>query len=332
MAQKRFAKAAKKIKKFSKFFRKRQNVTGIGLLVVTACVITLLSSLVFFYSTYNNAKLAIKSRHSAYEDEIRNLSGITTNLESVPDMTASWKTFENKKYNIAIKYPTDWSAVEQESDPFSKYIEKISFTNGKTGNKWKSFEVFVYSSVKYSNPAMTDNLVRKNPNAQISDCPQFDNITLGQAGYPAKEINVKANDPCYKETFFYSLTKGQFTYNIVPHYGVGFDIPNFEEKMSLVKIFPEFYDVVSTINISEKNNILDESRRIISQAAKPRVRFVAKATCAEKNDHPSYSDTKGKHMDEDCCPDPDEWPNPGCAYSAKGYSIMISPPQAKKKK
>jgi len=48
--------------------------------------------------------------------------------------------------------------------------------------------------------------------------------------------------------------------------------------------------------------------------------------CAEKNDHPRNSPNKGKHRDEDCCPDPDEWPMPGCAYSAAGYKIMLKTP------
>lgn len=47
-------------------------------------------------------------------------------------------------------------------------------------------------------------------------------------------------------------------------------------------------------------------------------------SCAEKNDHPGKSDTKGKHTDEDCCPDSDEWPKSGCAYSAGDYKIMLS--------
>ncbi len=48
-------------------------------------------------------------------------------------------------------------------------------------------------------------------------------------------------------------------------------------------------------------------------------------------DHPKNSTTKGKHMDEDCCPDPDEWPKPGCVYSHKGLALMLSGPTKKKK-
>ena len=54
---------------------------------------------------------------------------------------------------------------------------------------------------------------------------------------------------------------------------------------------------------------------------------VAKGSCPHPDRKPSNSDTKGKHMDEDCCPDPDEWPNPGCAYSAHDYGVMMSGPK-----
>jgi hypothetical protein len=65
-------------------------------------------------------------------------------------------------------------------------------------------------------------------------------------------------------------------------------------------------------------------------ASKPKI--APHISCAEANDgHPSYSDTKGKHMDEDCCPDPDEWPKPGCVYDARGLALMLKGPAGKKK-
>jgi hypothetical protein len=45
--------------------------------------------------------------------------------------------------------------------------------------------------------------------------------------------------------------------------------------------------------------------------------------CAHPGDKPRKSKQgKGTHMDEDCCPDPDEYPMPGCAYSANDLAIM----------
>lgn len=80
----------------------------------------------------------------------------------------------------------------------------------------------------------------------------------------------------------------------------------------------------------------EEARLAAERAAAAKKRAASavpagKVSCPEKNDgHPSKSKTKGKHMDEDCCPDPDEWPKPGCVYSARGYSIMLKGPVKKK--
>jgi hypothetical protein len=51
-------------------------------------------------------------------------------------------------------------------------------------------------------------------------------------------------------------------------------------------------------------------------------------SCREANNgHPRKSSTKGKHMDEDCCPDPDEWPKSGCVYNAAGLALMLKGPR-----
>jgi hypothetical protein len=77
----------------------------------------------------------------------------------------------------------------------------------------------------------------------------------------------------------------------------------------------------------EKNEALERELKKMDYPAIARrvVRNPAagKGHCAESNDHPGKSDTKGKHTDEDCCPDPDEYPNPGCYYTSSGYALML---------
>ena len=71
----------------------------------------------------------------------------------------------------------------------------------------------------------------------------------------------------------------------------------------------------------ELKKIDDQARARIMVARKPVAR---KISCAVANDHPQKSSQgKGKHTDEDCCPDPDEWPKPGCIYSPAGYALML---------
>lgn len=53
-------------------------------------------------------------------------------------------------------------------------------------------------------------------------------------------------------------------------------------------------------------------------------------SCPKDTKGARKSPNKGKHMDEDCCPDPDEWPKPGCRYSAEGLTLMLKGPSGKK--
>jgi hypothetical protein len=80
-------------------------------------------------------------------------------------------------------------------------------------------------------------------------------------------------------------------------------------------------EVQSKIQPQMQKPISTTPKIIIRKPIAPRI------SCAEKNDHPSRSDTKGKHQDEDCCPDPDEWPKPGCVYSPSGRALMLNGPK-----
>jgi hypothetical protein len=320
----------KKIKKILKRLKNHQNITAIGFILAVGGISLALALVAASFSRYRGAQMQKEKRQSAYSDELKKLSGITTNLEQIPDETASWKVYENQNYNFSIKYPQDWQTPKEAySNPDSKYLLKISFDSqaNSKGENQNGFDVFIYSSSKFPNYLGTDNLVKKNENIDITACPNFDDITLGESAYPAKEINAPVDDSCWEETFFYSLTKDGFTYNIFPRSGNKYDIKNFDEKISLLKVLPQFFDIVSTLNLAKKENLAQTSVRLAISPPKPR--FTSGSRCPEKNDHPSYSKTKGKHMDEDCCPDPDEWPNPRCAYSAGGLGLMRSGPKKK---
>jgi hypothetical protein len=65
----------------------------------------------------------------------------------------------------------------------------------------------------------------------------------------------------------------------------------------------------------------------ISPTKKVIVAATRRPSC-KHNDKPHKSkQDKGKHVDEDCCPDPDEWPRPGCVYKPSDYAIMLSRPK-----
>jgi hypothetical protein len=46
--------------------------------------------------------------------------------------------------------------------------------------------------------------------------------------------------------------------------------------------------------------------------------------CAKKNDKPGKSNKgKSKHLDMECCLDPDEYPNPWCYYPPEKYGKYL---------
>jgi hypothetical protein len=50
--------------------------------------------------------------------------------------------------------------------------------------------------------------------------------------------------------------------------------------------------------------------------------------CAKRNNHGHESHNGSRsHMDRECCPDPDEWPNPHCYYTPEQLSRMLKPPK-----
>jgi hypothetical protein len=321
----------KKINKLFRYISNRHNVTALSMIVAITGISLALAFLAAEFARFRNLEEAKNKRHSAYEDEIRGLSGLTTNLAPAPDPTADWQTYRSQRYIISLKYPQNWQTAEETFAPSgASYLLKVSFNEkGISGNvSGKGFDVYVYSAAKFPNPIGTDNLKKKNESATPEDCPRLDDITLGEKAYQAKEVNVTADNPCWEETFFYSLTNSGYTYNIIPRFETGYDIKNFDEKIPLVKTLPVFYDIISTLDLAPEPSLAQTPGRMFQGATRPaQVRYTAGARCPEKNDHPRNSKTKGKHMDEDCCPDPDEWPNPRCAYSGGQLGVMRARPK-----
>lgn len=249
-----------------------------------------------------------------------NLQNISVGITAGQDIAADWQVFKNDQYDFTIKYPTDWEYVqEMPAGPGAKYKLKVSFWYKlATKNNMKGVDVYVYEGNEFSNLALTDAVIRKNPNASPQTLNQFSDVTIGEKNYPAKEVYILNNSAFFKNTYFYSLTKDNYTYTIVPTLGKGVSSGLvYDGKKEVALYLPEFFDMLSTF---EFNEIVPNP--IENKISIPHRVYISKPMCANKNDHPQYSKQhKGLHMDEDCCMDPDEWPNPRCAYSAKGMSV-----------
>jgi hypothetical protein len=264
----------------------------------------------------------------------------TQNDKIVQDLLAqkeqeNWQTYQNKAYGFEIKYPPGW-AEPAVSGPQAgyKFRYRVTFRErSDTEGPTNGLDIYIYrntlSNSKILKADYSDNIVVKDTAApDYSNCNVMEVFSVGAEEYPAAQVYIQPNDPCFQETYFFSLKKGFYIFDVVPNLKSGINFAGFDGEKKVNAEFPEFYKVLATLNFpAVKKTVTNPAPNSVAKpAVKPKVvapRVSGGIRCPEKIQHPSKSDTKGKHTDEDCCPDPDEYPKAGCAYSAHDYSIML---------
>jgi hypothetical protein len=219
-----------------------------------------------------------------------------------------------QKVDLGIEYSeiSDKGNAQKASRVSKNKTHKIINTD-------KGFDVFIYSSSNTPDPEKATSINKKYSLETMLD---FNNSNVSKTNTSqcySERVPISKDDFYFEKGYFYNISHEKYVFNIVPYY----DGKN-DSQIQNNNTFPEFYKSLFSLGfIQEPQIITGPYVRKTPLPIGPRI------SCREKNDHPRYSDTKGKHMDEDCCPDPDEWAKPGCVYSAKGYAIMISPPSAR---
>lgn len=252
--------------------------------------------------------------------------------------TSDWKTYKDGKYNFEIKYPPCWT------DPRAKIINDKDF-------------VYQYE-VDFGTEATLNGDDNEGYSIYVNKRDSSDeNIDLGeciasQSGIQTNESGVENECLLYKlkeseegsQYYSYQFIGKDFEYNLVPALKGDSSLSSVKTKS-----LPQFEAASNTFTldfeaieaIKKKNAEKLRQQAIAAAAAAEKARIIAqykpstrKLVCVEKNIRPSKSDAKGKHIDEDCCPDPDEWPNLRCHYKPSDYNIMLkgSPPDKLLKK
>jgi hypothetical protein len=238
-----------------------------------------------------------------------------------PADTSGWDTYRNEWYGFEIRHPDSWTNMRYKTSTTknSRYETIYKFRKDSSGENdpYVGFDVAIYSAKKVSSLENTNDLIRKKDAPEDTSSTHFsEEMTLGEEKNIFQKVSVKKDDACFEPTYFFSIKKDNYLYDIIPVAKEGADIPeNIEQDAN--KNFPEYEEVVSTLKLIPIS-------RAIAAPAKPRIsarRPVSakvvggRLVCAKKNDKPSKShQNKPGHLDLECCLDPDEKPNPWCSY------------------
>ena len=239
-----------------------------------------------------------------------------------PIDTTAWDTYQNKWYGFEIHHPDSWKNNTQyktatEKSAVYETIYKFRKDGEESESGFVGYDVKIYPVKKVPKVENTNDIHRKD-GASEDEGGCF--LLLEETKFENKEqafqkISVDESNPCYEPAYFYSIKKGNYIYNIVPAIGESGERFSNPEKET-TRLFPEYKKAVASFKFISLVRPQPKPEPKIT-ARRPVAAKIAggKLVCAKKNDKPGKSKKgKGKHLDLECCLDPDEYPNPWCTY------------------
>lgn len=255
--------------------------------------------------------------------EEKNIEEITTIQEKMSADT--WKDYQSAWYGFKIKYPDEWRSVVQPYSRLSKAIFRVSFlSNNQTDKNFIGFDVAVYDINRTKEFFQTDEFPKLKESSLVENesCKNIEGHLLETGDYPAEEIYISREDDCYNAALFFTVVEGQYIYNMVPRMRDGV-LTEEDPMVEISDTLPEFFVAISQF---ENIDIVRPKPKPVPPkitAPKPASYKVinGRLVCAKNKDKPAKSDkNKKKHLDMECCLDPDEYPNPHCYYDPGKYS------------
>jgi len=257
--------------------------------------------------------------------------------------TGDWESMSDPQYGLEVKYPKAWGkpkSIAGNSKTNWEYRFKFS-RNFSPDDRVLGFEMVVYPLDRVKEFSMTDEFPRLKDESKKND-PQCQNIGSHQfdtGDYPAAEIYVAPGDACFTRSLFWNQINGKYIYNLVPFYRNPIE-PEADLRLILKDEFPEIMGAVSTFKLIEiqKPKPAPFSIKKVATSTKPKSAYPklsapkpvsfkivnGRMVFAKKNDKPSKSKkTNKKHLDMECCLDPDEYPNPWCYYDPGKYGKYL---------
>jgi len=296
-------------------------------IVACACVGLLILIIVIFNRVLvrNQAQLLTPPMYSL--QSIGGHSELQENEAENPTLdTTGWNTYKTAWYGFEVKYPTSWSKPVLKSAPSgSRWEYRYQFRHGENRRN-AGFDVVVYNVARVQELSGTDEFpaVKDDGSKTNGSCTNTVATLAENEEYPAEQVYVSPDDACYETAYFYTLTRDNYIYNITPAFVEHEDALILRER-EIIEEFPEFVAVASTFNLIDIVRPKPQPKITAPHPASATKRdSQGRMVCAKKDDNPSKSKSgKKKHLDMECCLDPDEYPNPWCYYPPEKYGKLL---------
>ncbi len=243
--------------------------------------------------------------------------------------TTNWKLYQTRWYGFEIKYPENWKKPLLKTATAKdrwEYRYQFRKQNSEEGGLYAGFDVVVYNLKKTKELFNSDEFptIKSEELENQDSCKQIEGHIIENEKYSAEQIYVGPDDDCHNPVYFFTLTSEDYIFNIAP---IGEDEEMIiQTRNDMLQNFPEFFVAASTFNIIE----IKRPQAIIRQkinAPMPvwyKKDSLGRMVCAKKNDKPEKSDkNKKKHLDMECCLDPNEYLNPHCYYEPAKYGKFL---------
>jgi hypothetical protein len=255
-----------------------------------------------------------------------------TEMVNAKDVS-TWETYQNKWYGYEFKHSEEWTGpIIQKKIKGDKWEQRVGFRPKQIqeDSPFEGFDIVVYKVASIENISATEEFPKLKSEEVGTDekCSNIEGHLIEMDVFPMEEIYVPSDDACFDSALFFTNTREEYIYILVPIVKKDWKIVG-DQAEEIAGHMLEFYIAASSFNLVEIS-------RPAPVAAKPRITApkpvvyekdaLGRRVCNKKNDKPgkSKSNNKGKrHLDMECCLDPDEDPNPWCHYDSGKYGKYL---------
>jgi hypothetical protein len=244
--------------------------------------------------------------------------------------TLNWLTYKEPWYGFELKYPELWPKPTIKKAAandlwYARYQFRAPQNSTTTPSDW-GFDIIIYNLSKTTGLEKTAEFPKEKYPATTTPCVTREPYLVESFNFPAEEFLTKGDNECFEPAFFYTIIKDQYLYNIVP-VNDKLNPKEISDKQTILNQFPEFFNIAAHFDLIpiQRPKPVPPKPKITAPMPLDYKKVGGRLVCRKgSSDKPSKSNKgKGKHLDMECCLDPDEYPNPHCYYPPEKYGKYL---------